>query len=65
MIYYAVAYMNDGQIHLKPFGSIKEAEENLAKLKSHEKWGSQVKLTKVVKKDPDCAWFKSVNGYWI
>lgn len=65
MIYYAVAYMNDGQIHLKPFSSVREAEESLKKLKNHEKWGSQVKHTKVVKKDPDCAWFRSVNGYWI
>ncbi len=64
MIYYAVAYMTDGQIHLKPFSSIREAEDNLAKLKA-SKWGPQVKLTKVVKKDPDCAWFRSVNGYWI
>lgn len=64
MIYYAVAYMTDGQIHLKPFESVREAEENLTKLKA-SKWGPQVKHTKVVKKDPDCAWFKSVNGYWI
>lgn len=64
MIYYAVAYMNDGQIHLKPFGSTREAEDNLAKLKA-SKWGPKIKLTKVVKKDPDCAWFRSVNGYWI
>ena len=64
MIYYAVAYMTDGQIHLKPFSSVREAEDNLTSLKQ-SKWGSQVKLTKVVKKDPDCAWFRSVNGYWI
>ena len=64
MIYYAVAYMTDGQIHLKPFDSVRDAEHNLELLKS-SKWGPKVKLTKVVKKDPDCAWFRSVNGYWI
>lgn len=64
MIYYAVAYMTDGQIHLKPFGSKQDAEANLEKLKA-SKWGPKVKLTKVVKKDPDSPWFRSVNGYWI
>ena len=65
MIYYAVAYMTDGQIHLKPFNSKENAEEALAKLKAHVTWGPKVKFTKVVKKDPNSPWFRSVNGYWI
>ena len=64
MIYYAVAYMTDGQIHLKPFESREEADDCINKLKA-SKWGPMVKLTKIVKKDPDSAWLKSVNGYWI
>lgn len=64
MIYYAVAYMKDGQIHLKPFKTKEEAEHNLELLKA-SKWGPQIDLTKVVKKDTSKEWFKSVNGYWI
>ena len=64
MIYYAVAYMKDGQIHLKPFNSKEAAEHNLELLKKSE-WGDKVDLTKVVKKDPESPWFKSVRGYWI
>lgn len=64
MIYYAVAYMTDGQIHLKPFNSKQEAERNLELLKA-SKWGPYLKQTKIVKKDPESPWFRSVNGYWI
>lgn len=62
--YYAVAYMDDGQIHLKPFGSRNEAKDNLTKLRA-SKWGPKVIFTRVVKKDLDSAWLKSVKGYWI
>ena len=65
MIYYSVIYLKNGEIHCKPYSSYREAEETNQKTKSDEKYGPQVQLTKVVKKDPDCAWFKSVNGYWI
>ena len=64
MIYYAVAYMKDGQIHLKPF-STKEGAEHSLKLLRESNWGPQVDLTKVVKKDPASPWFQSVKGYWI
>lgn len=64
MIYYAVAYMNDGQIHLKPFDSKQGAEDCIEKLKASP-WGPYLKQTKIVKKDPDSPWFRSVNGYWI
>ena len=62
--YYAVAYMDDGQIHLKPFDTKEQAQDNLNKLCA-SKWGPKVTFTRIVKKDFDSAWLRSVNGYWI
>ena len=64
MIYYAVVYMKDGQIHLKPCQSRVEAEAYLSKLRN-SKWKDSIDITKVVKKDANSAWLKSVKGYWI
>lgn len=64
MIYYAVAYMKDGQIHLKPFPSREEAQDCINKLRT-SKWKDAIDLTKIVKKDANSAWLRSVNGYWI
>lgn len=64
MIYYAVVYMKDGCIHLKPFDSREEAQAELEKLRS-SKWANSIDLTKVVKKDANSAWLQSVKGYWI
>lgn len=65
MIYYACIYMKNGEIHLKPFQSKEEAEARIDYIRKSEKWGSQVDLTKVIKKDPDKEWWKSVKGYWL
>lgn len=64
MLYYAVAYMKDGQIHLKPYPTKEEAQEHLDLLKE-SRWKDKIDLLKIVKKDPDSAWLKSVKGYWI
>jgi len=64
MIYYAVAYMKDGQIHLKPFSSKEEAQRNLQLLKE-SKWGGMIDITKIIKKDPESPWYQSVKGYWL
>lgn len=65
MIYYAVVYMKNGEIHLKPFDTKEEAQERIENIKNHEKWSKEFDFGKVVKKDPDSPWFRSVNGYWI
>lgn len=64
MIYYAVVYMKDGQIHLMPHATKEAAEECLKDLMG-TKWGPKVDFTRVVKKDPDKDWYRSVNGHWI
>jgi len=65
MIYYAVIYMNNGEIHLKPFDSKEEAQARIDYIRKSEKWGNQVVLTKIVKKDSNSPWFQSVKGFWI
>ena len=65
MIYYAVVYMKNDEIHLKPFSTKEEALERIEAIKNHEKWGPEFELGKVVKKDPESPWFQSVHGYWI
>ena len=64
MIYYAVAYMKNGDIHLRPYNTKEEAQECLSKFKDSE-FSDDYDILKIVKKDNDSAWFKSVNGYWI
>lgn len=64
MIYYAVLYMTDGQIHLMPHETKEEAEKTIEEAKK-EKFGSKIVFSRVVKKDPNKDWYKSVNGYWI
>lgn len=65
MIYYAVVYMKNGEIHLKPFNTKEEAQERIDAIKNHEKWKSEFLLGKIVKKDPESPWYQSVHGYWI
>ena len=65
MIYYAIIYLKDGCISLKPFDSKEEAIEYNEKVLNDEKWGPRTDTVKVVKKDPESPWFKSVKGYWI
>lgn len=65
MLYYAVIYMKNGEIHLKPFKSKEEAINRINHIKNSEKWGSLFDTGKVVKKDPNSPWFQSVHGYWI
>ena len=57
--------MKNGEIHLKPFDSKEEAQTRIDYIKTSEKWGRDFELGKVVKKDPDSPWFRSVKGYWI
>lgn len=64
MIYYAVIYMKDGQIHLMPHKSREEAEKTCNEIRQ-TKWADKIDVTKVVKKDPEKEWFKAVKGYWI
>lgn len=64
MIYYAVIYMKDGNIHLFKCDSREEGENMIQKVRE-SKWKDEIDVTKVIKKDPDKEWFKSVNGYWI
>lgn len=64
MIYYAVIYMKNGEIHLKPYGSREEAELHCKEI-YNTKWADKVDITRVVKKDPEKSWFKQVKGYWI
>jgi len=65
MIYYAVVYMKDGQIHLKPFDTKEGAANECTRIKNSVRWGEMVDTTKVVKKDPNSPWYQSVKGYWI
>ena len=65
MIYYSVVYHKNGCISLKPFDSKKAADDYNEAVLKDEKWGPRTDKFKVVKKDPDSPWFKSVNGYWI
>ena len=65
MIYYAVFYLSNGEIHLKPYNSREGAEGCVTKMKQDAKYGPQITFTRVVKKDPRSAWLTSVNGYWI
>lgn len=64
MIYYVCIYMKDGQIHLKPFNSKKDAEECIEKAKA-SKWAESIDLVKIVKRDSESSWFKGLKGYWI
>lgn len=64
MIYYVCIYMKDGQIHLKPFDSKEDAEECIEKAKN-SKWSEQIDLIKIVKRDSNSSWFKSLKGYWL
>ena len=61
MIYYAVLYMVDGQIHLMPHGTKEEAEKTIEQAKQ-ERFGPKIKHAKVFKKDTTGKWFKE---YWI
>ena len=65
MIYYAVLYMKDGQIHLMPHETKEAAEATCAEICVSPKWRDKIDTTKVVKKDPEMKWFKAVKGYWI
>ncbi len=65
MIYYAVIYLKNGEIHLKPFDTKEDAEECIKNTATREKYKDQIDVTKVVKKDTSKDWFRSVNGYWI
>lgn len=65
MIYYSVAYHKNGCISLKPFDTKEEAEEYNQVVMKDAKWGPRMDRCKVVKKDPESPWFKSVRGYWI
>ena len=64
MIYYSVIYMKDGRIHLNPSSSKEEAESVIAKVKESI-WKDQIEYTKVIKRDPESPWFKSLEGHWI
>ena len=65
MIYYSVVYHKNGCISIKPLKTKEEAEEYNKAVLADEKWGPRTDKVKVVKKDPDSPWFKSVGGYWI
>ena len=65
MIYYAVIYLKNGEIHLKPFDTKEDADECIATVADKPRYKDQIDVTKVVKKDPSKEWFKSVNGYWL
>jgi len=64
MIYYAVVYMKNGDIHLRPFETKEAAEACCEKFKDSD-YADDIDVLKVIKKDPSKEWFKSVNGYWI
>lgn len=65
MIYYAVFYLANGEIHLKPWPTKEEAEQCISDTRKKPKYTNQIIHTKVVKKDPNSPWYQSVNGYWI
>lgn len=65
MIYYAVIYLKNGEIHLKPWLTKEDAEKCISETCAKPKFKDQIELTRVVKKDPEKEWFKSVHGYWI
>ena len=64
MIYYAVIYMKDGQIHLMPHKSKEEAQETIDRVKN-QKFKDKIDVCRIVKKDSNKDWYRSVNGYWI
>lgn len=64
MVYYAVIYMNDGNIHLFK-SDTKEGAEDCIKGLQDSKWKDQIETTKIVKKDTTTALWQNTNGHWI
>ena len=65
MIYYAVIYLKNGEIHSKPWSTKADAEQCIEDTSKKPEFANQIDKTKVVKKDPNSPWYQSVNGYWI
>lgn len=63
MTYYAVAYMSNGEIHLKPFPRQDSADRCLTNLKTE--YGDKVRRTQIIKKDETSETFVKRKGFWI
>lgn len=50
MVYYAIVYMTNGEIHMKPYPTAEEAKSHCKEILA-TKWGPKVLRTKVCKKD--------------
>ena len=64
MIYYAVIYMKDGNIHLFRSESKEGAEEAIEKV-MEGKWNGEIESTKIITKSTETALWKNTQGHWI
>lgn len=62
MKYYALFYLTDGTIHLKPYETKEGAENCIKQLSGSRK---DIEYCKVIKKDLTKDSYKGINGHWV
>lgn len=62
MTYYAIIYLTNGEIHLKPYPTKGQAERCISNTVGHKVPADRVKLAKVISKDPQKP---SWSEFWV